>query len=290
MLIIDHATRRGKMKARFAAMFKRVWAVLTSIHGSNGGVTMKSPIWSRLGARVQFLNGRSSGRAGFRGKTLWDVLQLLIIPVALAIATLVFNYQNSKIEREVARRNAESERTIAEDTRQETALQAYLDRMTDLLLKEDLRDSKPEDEVRTVARTRTLTVLRGLEKERKAAVVWFLVESKLVSTDPQQKDGLGPIVSLSGADLYEADLRGAVLTGADLRGAVLTEAVLFEADLREADLRGADLTEADLYEADLRGAVLTGAVLKGAMLPDGSTWTEGTDMSRFTNPPSDTNE
>src|SRR5438874_719490 len=81
-------------------------------------------------------------------KTLWDWMQLLIIPVALALVAVWFN----RIERK-------NEQFIASDNQRETALQGYLDRMSELLLKEDLRLSNPDDEVRNVARVRTLTLL-----------------------------------------------------------------------------------------------------------------------------------
>jgi thiamine kinase-like enzyme len=54
-------------------------------------------------------------------------------------------------------RNIEEQRTL------DAALQAYLDQMTQLLLHERLRTSIPDDEVRSVARARTLTALRVAE-------------------------------------------------------------------------------------------------------------------------------
>ncbi len=209
-------------------------------------------------------------------KTLWDWLDLLIIPVVLALGALWFNAQNQQTERE-----------IASDRNQEAALQAYLDRMTELLLKEGLRTPKPEDKVRTVARIRTLTVLKGLKAFRKSVVMVFLVEAGLVSAELSEDGYTEPIVSLVGVDLNETNLYLADLEGAALALAGLRNAQLGDANLRGANLRGADLEGASLKEAELRGAHLEGANLKRATLPDGSKWTEGTDMSRFTNPPSD---
>ena len=50
----------------------------------------------------------------------------------------------------------------------------YLDQMTELLLTRGLRTSLVGDEVRSVARARTLTALRGVAGERKATIVRFL--------------------------------------------------------------------------------------------------------------------
>ncbi len=304
------------MRKRLVAELKRVWPILSWV------LLILLIIAVAIGIRVGytsendwtgFRDYQPQSGAFERGKTLWDWLDLLIIPAVLAIGAWLLNSKNQQTERE-----------IASDRNEEAALQAYLDRMTDLLLKEGLRDSKPESEVRTVARTRTLTVLRGLDAERKSAVMWFLIEAKLVSVPKAQERSTEPtsepIVSLVGANLTSTHLRKAYLSGASLRnanleGANLRLVNLFDADLsganlrstnltfahlkkaflggvfltladlRGADLEGANLREADLTSANLMFANLSGAVLDGATLPDSSMWTEGTDMSRFTNPP-----
>jgi uncharacterized protein YjbI with pentapeptide repeats len=198
-----------------------------------------------------------------RGKTLWDWLELLIIPAVLAGGAMWFS-----------RAEHEAERRIADDRLREAALQGYLDKMTELLLEKELRTSKEEDEVRAVARARTLTALRQLDGARKGTLLRFLYEADLINKD-------GAIIGLhladlsgarlSGADLHMADLSRTNLGGADLRGTHLLGADLNEADLSEADLNWANLSGANLSEADLRGAFLfriklSGATLSGAKL------------------------
>jgi Zn-dependent protease with chaperone function len=118
------------------------------------------------------------------GKTLWDWMQLLFIPVVLAIAGFWFNHRERKaaelraeIEQNAAERRAEAEqeieqqrtkaeREISEDSQREAALQAYINNMSELLLHEKLRESGPNDEVRKIARVRTLTVLPRLDGDR----------------------------------------------------------------------------------------------------------------------------
>src|SRR5258708_22001663 len=81
---------------------------------------------------------------GFQGKTVWDWLQLLIIPFALALVALFFNLVNTRTERQRAQKRYEQDKEIAEkrykqdkeialDKQREDLLQAYLDRMSDLL-------------------------------------------------------------------------------------------------------------------------------------------------------------
>jgi hypothetical protein len=106
-------------------------------------------------------------------KTFWDWLSLLIAPAAISLAGLWFTrvqqqrdkhleqFQHDRDKR-LADQQAQIDRYLALQNQQEMALQSYFDRMSDLLLKENLRDSEPEAEVRNLARARTLTVLRGL--------------------------------------------------------------------------------------------------------------------------------
>src|SRR3712207_3005585 len=69
----------------------------------------------------------SLGWTGFRGKTLWDLLQLLIVPLVLVGIGFLFEMQQT--EREDQR--AKAERNLAEQRARDEALQAYLDQMGD---------------------------------------------------------------------------------------------------------------------------------------------------------------
>jgi hypothetical protein len=63
---------------------------------------------------------------GLRGKTLWDWLQLLIIPLVLAVIALIFQLANSRTERQIARQRYEQDQQIALDKQRKDLLQAYL--------------------------------------------------------------------------------------------------------------------------------------------------------------------
>ena len=179
---------------------------------------------------------------GFTGdketyKTLYDWMQLLFIPVVLAVAGFWFNHR----ERKAAELRAESEQEIASDNQREVALQEYIKEMSELLLHEKLLESQPEDEVRKIARVQTLTILPRLNGERKGSVLRFLYEAKLL-------DDVPPII-----DLHHADLRGAHLAFANLHGADLSGANLDFADLSGADLDDTKLEDARLSLANLKG-------------------------------------
>jgi hypothetical protein len=212
-------------------------------------------------------------------RTLWDWLQLLIIPAVLAGVGLWFNRQQREQELQTADRRAQDE-----------ALQAYLDQMSDMLIPNNdqptLYDDRPPDSLRTVARARTLTVLPRLDGDRKAHVVQFLYESGLISSERWVLDLSNANLSgadLSHADLSHADLSHAILSEAKLNGATLSHALLSEATLIGAHLPGATLSEAtlseatlsaNLSEANLSEADLSKADLSWANLSGATGWTE----------------
>lgn len=189
---------------------------------------------------------------GFETKTLWDWMELLIIPLFLAAGAFFLN-----------RSERNSERQIATDRQQEAALQSFLDRISTLLLDKKLPSSKNKA-VRNVARIQTLAVLRVLDPRRRRLIVQFLHEANLIN---QSKC----IIDLSGADLEGVDFGAVHLNGVNLSGAFLEFADLHFAQLGNADLSGASLNFTDIHWANLRSANLVStrlgaANLSGAML------------------------
>src|SRR5215203_478860 len=190
-------------------------------------------------------------RWGFRGKTVWNWLELLIVPLALAVIGLAFSVQQDARQQRVENQRAEAERELAVQRAQDETLQAYLDQMSTLMLEKDLRNSDEDSEVRTLARARTLTVLKRLEASRKGEIMQFLDEADLV----RRVGDSAPVIELSRADLRDASLAAVDLRGAELSTAQLHDATLGAADLSEANLCGANLRGADLGHATLKDAV-----------------------------------
>lgn len=216
-------------------------------------------------------------------KTLWDWLQLLIIPIVLAIGGFWLNQiqkkregktieRQAEIERKFAKKRDEVEREIGLDNQREAALQAYIDDISYLLLKEHLGDLKQEyNEVRKIARARTLSVLPRLDAKRKRRLIEFLYESGLISKNPQKVPFLSKSVNTNGVEVSTSENRtsgeGFIdLTGADLSNVDLSLLFLRKVCLSLTDLSGADLSWANLSEADLSGADLSGADLSQADL------------------------
>jgi|SRR5215217_6341491 len=180
-----------------------------------------------------------------RAKTLWDWLQLLIVPAVLAIGGILFNWQQN--------RRAQSNET---QRAQDTALQAYLDQISELLIDKSIRKEwRRYGDKRVTARARTLAVLSQLDGNRKQIVLRFLREARLINTEERVLEGrtIYPCyVGLKDADLTHADLRNIKLEEADLEGANLENANLTNANLRGANLQGVNLRGAILKDTDLR--------------------------------------
>lgn len=242
------------------------------------------------------------GWLGLRGKTAWDGIVLLIIPLTLALVatglsmcqgTREANREATRVvelnEREIAREAIQDEREVTREAIQDerdatqaivqaeiqstaeanranaNTLQVYLSEMA-AIPSGDLKD----ETVISAIRARTIATIREMDGPRNAIIVIYLYETGLLG-----QLNLPPInlfrADLFGADLSGVDLSGVVLSGADLSGANLIEADLFGADLSgadliRADLFGADLSGADLSRANLSGTNLSGANLSGANL------------------------
>ncbi|HLH61846.1 MAG TPA: pentapeptide repeat-containing protein [Ktedonobacteraceae bacterium] len=207
------------------------------------------------------------------GKTLWDWLQLLVIPAVLAIGGYLFNYTTSENERKSRDSRDKTASNIALDNQREAILQSYIDKVSQMLLEKKLSD-KATKEAKTIGRVRTLTTFPHLDGQRKRVVLMFLYETRLLDKDhtivPLKEADLSFInlisanlhrANLSGTILFKADLRFVDLSGADLSDANLTEADLSFADLSDANLSGADFSGADLSGANLSRADLSGAII-----------------------------
>jgi len=175
---------------------------------------------------------------GFSNRTLWDWLHLcglLAIPLVLACSLIWFGLQQLGVNDKQHQVDLE----VAKAQQQEAILDGYLDRMSPLLLNNNLANAAPTDAVCQVARDRTLVTLLRLDAAHKAMVVQFLYQSHLITKDNVK-------VSLFGADLSDIKLPGANLEGADLSGT----------NLSGADLSGANLNNTNLDKANLHHTIM----------------------------------
>lgn len=292
---------------RFLDLASRLWTAIRSLHGlwqtikDNKLQTVLAilgivgigllliwalrpqlaPLWTGFGPELPTT-------AFNRGKTLWDWFELLLVPAAIILAAWWIRRERTLSTPESLGPVSTTGGVKTKD--QDSRLQSFLDTLSLLLLKEGLRDSSRDDEVRKVARARLASTLWGLDGPHKGALLRFLHESGLIRSP-------NPIIPLAGVDLSGADLRDIALEKADLRFAQLNQVKMSGAKLQMADLTGADLTEGDMRDScvgaaadsrelpspimrqarldradmtrlDLSGTDLTQASLKGARMED----------------------
>jgi hypothetical protein len=149
--------------------------------------------------------GRAWDWTGFGDKTAWNWMELLIVPVVLAVGALLFNLSLNARQLETEERRAAAQIEAEDQRAQEERLQSYLEQMGTLLIDEGLLDSEEDDEARYLARARTLAVLRRADDSQKRSVVEFLAESGLAGSSAPGND-VEPVVSLANANLTGADL------------------------------------------------------------------------------------
>lgn len=250
-----------------------------------------------------FQKGNWAPWMGFSGKTVWDWLSLLGVPLTLAILGYILQQQErnraeilKEQERERAEKLSREQREIAANEAKEEILQVYFDRLSTLLVDKNILaiaakvhspqekqgDDQPTititseerellDSAVDVIRARTLSILRRFEGDAdgKTSVIRFLLESEVIGKAKLNLNGADlREIDLAHAELFLAKLAGANLFQADLFQANLFRAELIGANLTGADLRYANLTEACLILANLAGADLHNANLRGAALGD----------------------
>lgn len=203
---------------------------------------------------------------GVAGKTSWEWLELLIVPLFLAGGAFYLETRVESRQERIAAERYEQETQISDEQAKQAVLDNYLEKMQGLLLDRELRDASIRSEVGGVARAITTTAIKDLDAERNALLIIFLREAILIddgsSSEQEEADKFS---LLPGLNLSNTNLANAKLNKADLR-----EANLRETNLRHANLNNADLTWANLTRADLTRALLGNANLSYAELNDAS--------------------
>jgi uncharacterized protein YjbI with pentapeptide repeats len=195
---------------------------------------------------------------GLPRRTLWDWLDLLIVPAVLAIGGYWFAEQRAKTERHI-----EAQRT------QETALQAFLDQITHSSAYSALRTAPASGHKRAAVRAKMQILLLRLDEVRRGVLLSSLHGVKLIrkkeitpyeyTKQESEKTGAQrwryPILRLNDIDFSRTELNpDTKLTFDDLSGIILRGAKLSKVNLSGANLRNADLRDADLRGAQLRKA------------------------------------
>jgi uncharacterized protein YjbI with pentapeptide repeats len=199
-----------------------------------------APVWTGF-------NPYDATISGPRAKTLWDWLDLLIVPLVLSIGVWFL----SSAEKE-------SEKIIELDRQRQNTLDIFVSQVSKLILENNLKSKDVTREIRAIARTYSLGAFRRLDKGRKAEALQFLQEAELISNEP--------VISLNGANLRDALLDNAELIGAEIKGAYFSNASFKKANLSHTNLCGSDLSFVDFTQATFMNTDLSDIILKYAKL------------------------
>jgi uncharacterized protein YjbI with pentapeptide repeats len=185
----------------------------------------RAPAWSGFSTRT--LPPNTEGP-----KTLWNLLDLFLIPLILALGAWYLGNIEKQNEKE---REAEKN--------QRDNVSKFLELMTALLLEKKLNDNQASSDVKSVARAQSLRLFRESDNSRKGIVLQFLYETALISKNPK--------IDLNGANLRTASLDGIVLNSAELSGAYFCDCRLKNAQLVATEFRGSDFREAQISNCNV---------------------------------------
>jgi uncharacterized protein YjbI with pentapeptide repeats len=199
-------------------------------------------------------------------RTVWDWLQLLLVPVILIAGFGWLSFQQSQSNLQLSRQQHDTTLQLTDAQQQATILSTYESNISEMMLHDGLRTSQPSSTVALVAEVDTATTLRQLEPAGKGNLLRFLYETALINNDTH-------VIGLSQLDAHNAnlvnvDLRDTYLFGLDLHGSNMRGVNLSYATLNYANLANTNLAGADLHGSDMRNIDLTGANLSGANLKD----------------------
>src|SRR5437773_8504718 len=91
---------------------------------------MRWPVWLGIGERRW---KKAPDEEVQPAKTLWDWLQLLIVPAILIGITLVWSYSQARSDNKREDRRIAADRAAAEEVRQDATLNGYLTQMSGLM-------------------------------------------------------------------------------------------------------------------------------------------------------------
>ncbi len=188
-------------------------------------------------------------------KTLWDWLELLIIPIVLAVGGYLFRKSEVRLTRE---------QFI--DDESEKAITNYIDYVEDFLPTSPKKIDQTEVEI---LKARTQMLLRKLDSERKGLVIRFLYDLSLIKSDNPVIDfrfsELSQLrmanenlsrISLTGSRLDRGNFEGSHLNDANLASCSMIATKFPFANLHKASFDYSIINRGDFYRAKLKNASL----------------------------------
>ncbi|MEM8862028.1 MAG: pentapeptide repeat-containing protein [Chloroflexota bacterium] len=182
------------------------------------------------------------------GKTLWDWLELLIIPIAIAS----FSWFQNEAENSKRRDQYEEAKRAEIDRKRQEIFENYLTKINKLSRQEEGKRTQSD---LLDARIQTITTINQLDAMRNRLILKYLREYELlqVSDTDSQK------ISLENADFSFAELDGVNFDTIYLRESIFDNASLNGATFNNCRLMGAKFNDAQLIKAHFNDARLDSA-------------------------------
>jgi uncharacterized protein YjbI with pentapeptide repeats len=257
------------MKSRLATIFKKAWdskwKIIVGISVPILVLIIFWAIWADISPKWTGFGAFDAESEGPRAKTLWDWMELLLVPIVLALAGWWLTKTEKETEQNIANQRQEKDHALNLEQTRQASLEKYMSTISELILKNALvgPQNKQDDlskNTKNLVRMWTLVLLRDMNENRKSQMLQFLYESGLIN-QPESVD-------LTRANLDLINLWGAYLIGVQLPRVSLKNANLIEATMSDSNLAGSDLTNAELDNAELRDidlsseTILTGATFR----------------------------
>ncbi|CAF1334146.1 unnamed protein product [Rotaria magnacalcarata] len=192
-----------------------------------------------------------------------------LIPCILGIFTIIFTLQ----QQQLSKQQQDQQHWHQLDSQRQQSFTTYIDDISEYLTQSSGIDPVTNKTSLLYIRTKTLTVLRTLDVERKKYVVLFLYESGLIRDSR---------LDLSGADLNYVQLIGpyilnnltlpgvfwsnATFVNCHLKNAIFDRSVMNNAHFIRSTLESASLVEAALNNTDFTGTTVIYVNFTGALL------------------------
>ena len=207
----------------------------------------------------------------YRRKPLnWcKLINSALVPCVLGVFTIVYTLQ----QQELSNQREKQELSHQLDSYRQILFKAYIDDISKLLAKESNNQTLTDRISLAYIRTRTLTILRTLDADRKKYIVLFLYESGLIRSTS---------LDLRGADLNNIELVGpynlenlylpgvswwnATFVDCQLKRANFDQSVMNNGRFIRSNLMSASLTEAFLNNGDFTGSTVLFTNFTGSRL------------------------
>ncbi|WP_158500399.1 pentapeptide repeat-containing protein [Xenococcus sp. PCC 7305] len=211
-------------------------------------------------------------------KTLWDWLELLIIPVIFSFGGYLVSAAAEKVQE-----------AAVEEQYQQRLFRGYIAQISELLIDKGLTTADEFSEVKVVAQSLTESTLRDLDAQRRNSLMLFLRSTGLATPLPGSESQSGILswsnlanidlseTIMNAIDLHYADLENANLSqaflggGSNLNNVKFNNTILDKTDFRDASLQEAVFAYTNLETAEnITEEQLRTAFICNTKMPDGS--------------------